>query len=101
MPGRRICRILPRCTNSGDLEIRRAFRAGIWAIEANPQLGFASTVPTRILLAMGTLADVAFYRRTSSIVMPSGSRRFYLAVTWMTYPVYPIFPFWRRFVVPV
>jgi hypothetical protein len=36
-----------------------ACEAGVWAKEANPRLGFAPTIPTRILLlvAMGALSE--------------------------------------------
>lgn len=54
-----------------------AWRAGIWAMEANPRLGFAPTIPTRIFLVVAMASSpprTRSYRCTSSIMMPSGPR---------------------------
>src|SRR5580704_9244405 len=53
-------------------------RAGIWAIDANPRLGFAPTIPTRIFLLVAMdaslISGACSYRCTSSIMIPSGPR---------------------------
>lgn len=46
MPRRDLGRFLPGGTDGGDFKLRQR-DAGIWAIEANPRLALAPTMPTR------------------------------------------------------
>ena len=78
MLGRCIGRILPVVQTAWISNSGSAFRAGIWAIEANPRSGLTPTIPTRILLFVAMNASLmsgaCSYRCTSLIMIPSGPR---------------------------